>query len=64
MKTIGAGSRAQAAPGFFQPSLNHLSPLDNWKNYSLNVTGLMLATYLNRLLNEANIFIALLTEEE
>ena len=39
-------------PGIFSASLNHLSPPDNWTNYALNATGLMLTTYVP-VLNEA-----------
>ena len=47
------GQGGSIPQGFFQPLLNHLSPPDNWTNYALNATRLMLATYI---LNEANIF--------
>ena len=58
------GKWGSSRPWIFSALSEPFEPPDNWKNYSLNVMGLMLATYVNRLLNEANIFTALLTKEE
>ena len=46
------GGSSSSPPGIFSSSLNHLNPPDNWTNYALNATGLMLTTYVP-VLNEA-----------